>query len=261
MTWITRQRSRLGSLASIREGAGPTVTLLHGVGLNADAWGGQIDALASHYSVIAFDMAGHGDSPQFNWNAPNLTDFVDAARNDLDGPTVVIGHSMGAMIALELAQDPNVLGVVALNAIYQRSKTAHAAVHARAKQLQDDAQIDPLPTLKRWFDDLSSSEAIACAQWLRAASIEGYRAAYSVFANENGPTQAELLGLAKPALFMTGGLESNSTPDMSIKMGKLCPMGQAHVINDAAHMMPMTHAPEVNKKLLKFISQCYEREL
>ena len=261
MTWITRQRSKLGALAAIRVGVGPSVTLLHGVGLNADAWGGQINELARHYSVIAFDMAGHGDSPAFTWNSPNLMDFVDAARSDLDGPTVVIGHSMGAMIALKLAEDPNVLGVVALNAIYRRSKSAHAAVHSRAKQLQDRAQIDPLPTLKRWFDDLSSSEAIACAQWLRAASIKGYCAAYSVFANENGPTQAELLGLAKPALFMTGGLEPNSTPEMSIKMGELCPMGQAHVIDDAAHMMPMTHAQDVNRKLLKFISQCYEREV
>jgi pimeloyl-ACP methyl ester carboxylesterase len=237
------------------------VTLLHGVGLNADAWGAQINTLSQDYEVTAFDMAGHGDSAGLKMAVPTLSDYVDAVRVNLTAPTVVVGHSMGAMIALQLAQDPAVIGVVALNAIYQRTPMASAAVRARATQLRDEPSIDPEPTLMRWFDDLTSPEAMACESWLRIVPMDGYRAAYSVFANENGPTASELQSLNKPALFITGEREPNSTPEMSIQMAECCPMGQAHILNDAAHMMPMTHAGEVNAQLRTFISQCHQGEV
>jgi hypothetical protein len=75
-----------------------------------------------------------------------------------------------------------VIGVVALNAIYQRTPMASAAVRARATQLRDEPSIDPEPTLMRWFDDLTSPEAMACESWLRTVPMDGYRAAYSLFA-------------------------------------------------------------------------------
>lgn len=261
MIWTTQPRSRVGSLASICAGQGPSVTLLHGVGLNADAWCAQINTLSQDYGVTAFDMAGHGDSAGLKMAVPTLSDYVDAVRVNLTAPTVVVGHSMGAMIALKLAQNPAVIGVVALNAIYRRTPTASAAVRERAKQLWDERSVNPEPTLMRWFDDLISPEATACERWLRAVPMEGYRAAYSVFANENGPTSTELQSLNKPALFITGEREPNSTPEMSIQMAECCPMGQAHIVKDAAHMMPMTHAGEVNAHLQAFISQCHQGEV
>lgn len=261
MMWTTQPRSRVGSLAAICAGQGPSVTLLHGVGLNADAWGAQIDALSQDYGITAFDMAGHGESVPFNNAVPRLSDYVDVVRVNLTAPTVVVGHSMGAMIALKLAQDPAVIGVVALNAIYQRTPTASAAVRERAKQLWDERSVNPEPTLTRWFDDLSLPEATACERWLRAVPMDGYRAAYSVFANENGPTASELESLHKPALFITGEREPNSTPEMSIQMAECCPMGQAHIVKNAAHMMPMTHAGEVNAHLRAFVSQYHQGEV
>ena len=261
MMWTTQPRSKVGSLASICAGQGPSVTLLHGVGLNADAWGAQIDAFSQNYTVTAFDMAGHGESAPLKKAQSGLSDYVDVVRVSLTAPTVVVGHSMGAMIALKLAQDPAVIGVVALNAIYQRTPTASAAVRARAKQLWDEPSVNPEPTLMRWFNDLTSHEATACERWLRAVPINGYRAAYSAFANENGPTASELQSLNKPALFITGEREPNSTPEMSIQMAECCPMGQAHIVKGAAHMMPMTHADEVNAHLRTFISHCHQGEI
>lgn len=261
MMWTTRPRSRIGYLSAVRAGQGPSVTLLHGVGLNADAWGAQIDALSGQYSVTAFDMAGHGDSAAMIKTQPDLTDYVNAVRDNIALPTVIVGHSMGAMIALKLAQDPAILGVVALNAIYQRTPSAHAAVRERAKQLRDENSFNPQPTLTRWFDDLTSPEAVACEHWLRSVPIDGYRAAYSVFADESGPTQSELQSLNKPALFITGGREQNSTPQMSSQMAETCPLGRAHIIDDAAHMMPMTHAREVNAHLSAFLLDLYQGEI
>ena len=93
MTWTTRPRSKFGPLAAITAGEGPLVLLLHGVGLRAEAWGAQIDALvAAGFSVIAPDMLGHGGS---DGPSESLSDFVAPLKALLDQPAVVVGHSMG----------------------------------------------------------------------------------------------------------------------------------------------------------------------
>ena len=242
---------------AVTAGLGPSVMLLHGVGLNADSWGGQIDTLANYFSVTALDMPGHGESPGLNLAKPDLSDYVAAMRYHLKSPTVIVGHSMGAMIGLKLAFDKKVLGVVSLNAVYQRSQSACDAVKKRAQELQITSIVDPKPTLERWFDDQTSVEALMCHKWLSDVSIDEYRAAYAVFSQENGPSAQELSELKKPALFMTGDREPNSTPNMSMQMAELCEFGDAIILEDAAHMMPMTHCKIVNKHLIDFISRCH----
>ncbi len=69
MTWTTRPRSDHATLSAITAGQGATVVFIHGVGLRAEAWGAQLDALSPHYRVVAVDMPGHGGSalPRANW--------------------------------------------------------------------------------------------------------------------------------------------------------------------------------------------------
>ena len=60
MIWSTRLRSDLGSLAAIRAGQGASLLLLHGVGLKAEAWNGQLVGLSDCFAMVAPDMPGHG---------------------------------------------------------------------------------------------------------------------------------------------------------------------------------------------------------
>ncbi|GAB5448891.1 alpha/beta fold hydrolase [Gymnodinialimonas sp.] len=245
MTWTTRPRSEFGTLRAVREGTGPCVVLLHGVGLRAEAWGAQIDDLSRDFAVIAPDMAG----------GAALADYVDPLAEALEQPAWVVGHSMGALMALDLAIrfPAKVRGVVALNAIYRRSPEAAQAVQARAASLDGKTVPDPEPTLRRWFPDKASPERTACEEWLRAADPRTYRDAYTVFAHEDGPEA--LPTLSCQALFMTGAAEPNSTPAMSHAMTAAAPQGRAVIIEGAAHMMPMTHATAVNAHLRTFFSQ------
>ncbi len=257
MTWTTRPRSSAGALAAIEAGSGERVLLLHGVGLRAEAWGAQIGSLAGSCSVVAVDLPGHGHSVPLGPDAglPAFTDRVAAAMN---GPAMVIGHSFGAMIALDLAiRHPGLVkGVVAMNAVYRRSPAAKAAVSARAQALDGQTLPDPSPTLERWYGAAESPERNACRTWLCAMNPASYRSAYRVFAEEDGPSDSTLKALPCPALFMTGGLEPNSTPDMSREMATIVPQGRFEVQQDAAHMMPMTHASQVNSAIARFIDRC-----
>ena len=257
MIWTTQPRSKVGTLAAITQGRGPQVLMIHGVGLCADAWAGQISDLAQRFRITAVDMPGHGQSAPLPDQQANLRDYTTQIANLITEPTVVIGHSMGAMIAVDLAaHSSNVVGVAALNAIYQRSTPAWDAVKARANALSDTEISDPSPTLTRWFSDLTAPEAVACGAWLTQISPKHYKTAYQVFAHENGPSLETLRALRCPAMFMTGAQEPNSTPAMSRAMADLAPDGQAVIIEGAAHMLPMTHREEVNTHLISFAERC-----
>jgi pimeloyl-ACP methyl ester carboxylesterase len=244
-------------LAAITAGEGPLVLLLHGVGLRAEAWAPQIEALArAGFSVIAPDMLGHGGSAAPKGKA--LSDYVAPLSEILDRPTVVIGHSMGAMLALELASSrpETIRGVVAMNAIFRRSDSAKRAVQARADALDGQTVPDPSETLTRWFGQADSPARAACRRWLSLVDPQGYKSAYSVFAHSDGPSDQALANIACPALFLTGADEPNSTPEMSQTMAARVKNGRAEVIDGAAHMVPMTHSDTVNAQLVRFAKEC-----
>lgn len=258
--WEDRDRSRVGALAAIVAGAGPRVVLLHGVGLRAEAWGAQIDALVSSgFEVCAPDMPGHGQSA--GPMPTTLAGYAARLAPCVDRPCLVVGHSMGAMLALHLAAalEPNVRGIACLNAVYDRSDTAREAVVARAAALEGKAMADPTRTLQRWFDDTDCPERAACDQWLREVSPAGYKAAYSVFASATDPSDAALSGIGTPALFLTGAEDPNSTPAMSAALAQKVPNGRADAIPLAAHMLPMTHPEAVNDALVALATAALKR--
>jgi len=129
--------------AYIEHGNGTPVLLIHGVGLKAEAWGAQIPTLAKHHKVYALDLPGHGYSSRISTTIPTLSDFSARIARFIDQvigePAVCIGHSLGALICLNLATDhaENVSAFVALSPIVQRSEAAQAAVQQRAQALAD----------------------------------------------------------------------------------------------------------------------------
>lgn len=86
-------------------GAGtPLLLLLHGLGATADVWEGWRPLLAERWPGrwLAPDLPGHGGSPPLDrYSFGGLA----AAVADLAGPedgTVVVGHSLGGVVALAL---------------------------------------------------------------------------------------------------------------------------------------------------------------
>ena len=45
-----------------RQGHGPPVVLIHGLGLRRAMWQWQLPALTPHFDVLSYDLLGHGDS-------------------------------------------------------------------------------------------------------------------------------------------------------------------------------------------------------
>ncbi|MGV8979321.1 MAG: alpha/beta fold hydrolase [Cellulomonas sp.] len=87
-------------------GAGVPVLLLHGVTDSAECWGSVVRHLAGGRPVVAVDARGHGRTPlgdePFSIGAL-ASDAAEVLRVVAGAPALVVGHSLGGVVAEELA--------------------------------------------------------------------------------------------------------------------------------------------------------------
>jgi pimeloyl-ACP methyl ester carboxylesterase len=112
--------------------AGPPVLLLHGLPSSGRFWGAEYDTLAAHARLVVPDLLGFGRSPRptAGYGPDDHADAVAATLHGVgadDEPALVVGHSVGALVALRLAvRHPRlVAGIVGFGApIYRDYITA-----------------------------------------------------------------------------------------------------------------------------------------
>ncbi len=86
-----------------------TVVLLHGIGRTAQVWKHLVPGLMEHsLRVVGFDLLGFGKSPKPAWLAYNTLDHAKAViasieRLNLSTPIIIVGHSMGCLVAVSVA--------------------------------------------------------------------------------------------------------------------------------------------------------------
>lgn len=161
----------------------PTVVLITGIGVPAESYGPVQAGLADHARVCAWDRPGYGasapsddddddddnDEYELDELADDLDDVLEASGEP--GPYVLVGHSFGGLIALDLAGESaedvgegepgNVAGVVLLDASHPEMLDRFAEV-PQIVALQDaeiDAarQEDPEAAAVREYDAIDES--------------------------------------------------------------------------------------------------------
>lgn len=90
-----------------KEGHGQAVVILHGLMGACENWRGVRAALADRYRVVCLDLPNHGRSPhtaQFDLRTigDDVTDTMDALGIRR---AVVVGHSLGGKVAMQMASD------------------------------------------------------------------------------------------------------------------------------------------------------------
>lgn len=119
--WPLRSKSRAVAAAPHRwhvqiDGEGPDILLLHGAGASAHSWHKLMARLDDRYRLIAPDLPGHGftQSPRGRAALPQVARDIAALMQVLEAtPRVIVGHSAGGAIALEIARQ----GLMALDRI------------------------------------------------------------------------------------------------------------------------------------------------
>lgn len=83
--------------------------LLHGIGSTGHMWRRVENELPDNVRVIALDLVGFGDSPKpdkasYNVRLQARSVGLTLLRMRLRGRVIIIGHSMGSLIAIEFAR-------------------------------------------------------------------------------------------------------------------------------------------------------------
>jgi pimeloyl-ACP methyl ester carboxylesterase len=94
------------SLNYVEAGSGPVLLLIHGVAGTLENWRGVIEPLARHYTVVASDLPGHGDSEpgagdySLGGLAAGLRDLLIVLGHDR---ATLVGHSLGGGISMQFS--------------------------------------------------------------------------------------------------------------------------------------------------------------
>ncbi|AQR63030.1 hypothetical protein BZG35_16220 [Brevundimonas sp. LM2] len=99
----------------------PTLILTHGWGMDSTIWNYAKAALGRRYPVMAWDLPGVGRSKAGAPNGVSLSAFAANLRTlilSVDGPVVLVGHSIGGMTIQTVARDyPELLGGKVIGAV------------------------------------------------------------------------------------------------------------------------------------------------
>jgi pimeloyl-ACP methyl ester carboxylesterase len=82
----------------------PQIVFLHGLGGTHRYWDAGLDQIEDLGRITRLDLLGFGDSPM-PWTSYTIPRHLAAIRTTLihDGPFILVGHSLGAALALEFA--------------------------------------------------------------------------------------------------------------------------------------------------------------
>lgn len=104
-------------LSCDRSGAGEPLLLLHGMGSTRRDFTSLLPALSERFEVLNMDLPGCGRSARLD-RRPTVAALCDAVEQTLDAEAVaqvhVLGNSLGARVALELAKRGRARSVVAI---------------------------------------------------------------------------------------------------------------------------------------------------
>ena len=108
----------------------PPLTFLHGTGCDASDWMPVIERLPSEQRCIAPDFRGHGQSsvPTQPFTLGSLAEDVGYLVNHLNlDELVIVGHSLGGMVAMEVARRlSSIVGLVLLEGWTSLSSAGNA---------------------------------------------------------------------------------------------------------------------------------------
>ena len=243
--------TRKGARCRVLEaGSGMPVVFLHGAGgLLAD--NPFLDGLAARYHVFAPELPGYGEST----GEELLEDMLDFTLHGWDVVEALgltrphlVGHSMGGMIAAEMAAiAPHDLGRLVL--------AGAAGLWIEEHPIPDIFALLPGQLVELLFQDADKGQALLTGG-VDFSDMEAFKTFYLgqqrrlamagkiLFPIPNRRVSKRLYRVTAPTLVLWGGADKLIIPAYAERWARLIPGAQVQIIPDAGHMLPYEQ-PEI----------------
>jgi pimeloyl-ACP methyl ester carboxylesterase len=239
------------------EGSGadtsPSLLFVHGAGGNASIWDEQASFFQGKARIFRVELPGHGGSS--GRGEEGIPDYAQWVRGFLEigpypGPFVVIGHSMGGAVALQLALEPppSLGGIVLIGtgaklgvmpAIFQLLETDPEGFF-RTIDLVAYGPDAPADLKKRGTDAVRTCPIPVITKDFRACSRFDVR--------------ARLHEIRLPTLILCGEEDKLTPVRYSTFLAEHIPGSRLVLIPEAGHMVMMERPEPVNGAILEFLS-------
>jgi pimeloyl-ACP methyl ester carboxylesterase len=257
-----------GHLAYREAGTGAPVVLLHGGGLDHRMWTDQLTVLAADHRVLAVDARGHG------WSSTPTGPFrhgddlaVLLAALDL-APATLVGVSMGASTALDVALEyPHLARAVVVVGAGTGEPEFHDpfvlevfAEQVRAAQAQDRAGwVEASLRLGfgpgRTLAEVDPVVVGRCREMLETTLARHIGPTGPVLPTPVTRSWERLPGIDVPVLAVVGDLDSSDHNGMAARVARSVPDGRLATVAGAAHYPNLERPAEFDRVLAEFLSE------
>ena len=240
----------------------PPLVFLHGIGGAARAWRGQLEFFGKTFRAIAWDMPGYGQSaPLASVSIATLADALQDFLQQIEaGPPILVGHSIGGMIAQQwLTSHPTAARAVVLaqtspafgKADGDWQKSFIAARLGPLDRGETMASLAPILVQDLVGDnpDMAGMEiARSCMASVPEASYRSSMLALLGF------DQRHALGAIKvPTLVLSGSNDKNAPAPMMAKMAGHIPSASYVELEGAGHLVNLERPAAFNAALDQFL--------
>ena len=248
---------------SITGGSGPAIFLTHGIGAAKDAWRFIVPKLSENFTVIAYDLRGHGKSPvtHKNFGLDELVLDLERIREKTNiNKGHFVGHSLGGMIAPAYAKKypDKVLSVGMLSTVAGRSEDDSKKVWSVINEMEEKGIEKTLQKLTtRWFTDefIANNSELVKKRLNQVVDTDPdvFLNVFKIYAKtEMFPW---LKDLSKPCLLMTGENDGGCTPKHNEKMANEIKNSKLVILPKLKHSFLIEGPDQIIDNMMKFITK------
>ena len=243
------------------EGEGPPLFLIHGIGAARNTWRKALPILTPHFTVVTYDLRGHGESPmpQQPFGLDELVADLEAVRERTGFEQAhFAGHSLGGMIgpAYARAFPDRVLSLGLLSTAAFRTEDDSAKVKGVVQAMRAQSVPEILATLaSRWFTDafIAASPEVVQGRMDQVVGTDAeiFLNVFDIYAStEMAPWLHEI---AAPALVLTGENDGGCPPRLNEQITRAMPSAALVVLPKVKHSIMLECGDVVAQHMLSFI--------
>jgi pimeloyl-ACP methyl ester carboxylesterase len=253
------------ALFDLRRRGDPTVIFLHGIGCSKAIWTPVVRRLPDDWRVISCDLRGGGQSEESSPGKLSLSLWSSDLRavlttRGVSGAPIIVGHSLGASIALQFALDyPTVPAALVLIG-------AEASLCRLGPLMQERASAIVAGGIDAWVKgpwrqappfSAASRERLPSvldeyATMLYLTGAERYLRCAEAIA-QSPDLSEELGGIELPALVLIGGADDRTLPERGWDLAERLPYGRGIELPRIGHTLPMEAPERVAGEITDFV--------